>query len=74
MNCSKYVNSRHEMFSLINRDMKHYILRSLTLVILELLPQTLDSFRVGHIFFFYISNLFVKFCRNAPPHGDLEKC
>ena len=57
--------------SIISKDIKYHILRSLTLVILELLPQTLDSFRVCHIFLSYFL-IFVTFCWNAPPHGDLE--
>ena len=39
------------MSFLIIKDMKYYILRSLAIVILELLPQTRDSFSVCHIFF-----------------------
>ena len=50
------------------KDIKYYILRSLTLVILELLPQTVDSFRVlCHI----LSIIFPNFLSHF--HGDLEK-
>ena len=47
---NNYVKLRYGMSSLIIKDIKYHILRSLTLVILELLPQTLDSFRACHIF------------------------
>ena len=43
---SKCVNSRYGMSSSIIKDIKYHILRSLTLDILKLLPQTSDSFRV----------------------------
>ena len=44
-------------------------MRSLTLVILKLMPQILDSVRPFLSYF----PIFVTFCRNAPPCGDLEK-
>ena len=58
INCIKYANSRHGMSSLIIKDIKYHILRSLTHVILELLPQTLDYFRACHIFL----SCFLIFC------------
>ena len=36
INCSKYVNSRYGMSSLIIRDIKYHILRSLILVIIRI--------------------------------------
>ena len=41
------------MSSLIIKDIRYHILRSITLVILELQPQTLDSFRVCYILLSY---------------------
>ena len=50
IDCGKYVDSKYGMSSLIIKDIKYHILKSLTLVILELLPQTLDPFRAWRIF------------------------
>ena len=69
-------SSRYGNSSLIIKDIKYYvyILRSLILVILELLPQTLDSsFRVCQNFSIILPNFLSTFCGNAPPHGNLEK-
>ena len=44
INCSKYVKSRYGMSFLIIKGIEYYIFRSFTLVILELLPQTLRHF------------------------------
>ena len=49
------------MTSLIIKDIKYHILRSLSLVIIELLPQTLDSVRA------LFPNFLVTFFGNAPP-------
>ena len=53
------------MSSLIIRDIKYHILKSLTLVIIRIVEHA--------IFFLTYFLRFVTFCGNAPPHGDLEK-
>ena len=63
---STHVNSRFGMSSLIIKDIKYHILRSLTVVILELLPQTLDSFRVCHIFYSLFPNFLPHFVDMHP--------
>ena len=54
------------MSSFIIKDTKYHILRSLTLVILELLPQTLDSFRACHIFSIIFPNFLSHFVEMRP--------
>ena len=56
------------MSSLIIRDIKYHILKSLTLVVIELLPhsQTLDSFRACHFFSIIFPNFLSHFVEMCP--------
>ena len=54
------------MYSLIIKDIKYHILRSLTLVILELLLQTLDSLIACHIFTIIFPNCLSHFVKMRP--------
>ena len=50
----------------IIKDIKYHVLRSLTLIILELLPQTLDSFRVCQFFSIVFPNFWSHFVEMRP--------
>ena len=54
------------MSSLIIKNIKYHVLRSLTLIILELLPQTLDSFRVCQICSVIFHNFWSHFVEMRP--------
>ena len=65
------VSSRFGMSSLIIKDIKYQISRSLPLVISELLPQNQFMITVCHVFLSFL--IFVTFCRYVPSRCDLEK-
>ena len=61
INCSKYADSKYGMSSSIIKDMKYHKLRSLTLVILELLLQISDVVRAYYIFSIIFSHFWSHF-------------